>query len=553
MNGRFASFALLLLPVVAPAELATARPATPILHEPISPDPAEDLALHVELDSDLPAALQTTVGIVSAPDPRKLPSPSDAVYGPSTDHDVFVPDRETGRPDVGTYDEPFTPSTAPFKRLEAFDGVSSDYKLYVHDPRLTQVPTGASSGPSDDAFYANLVVDAQSGRNVRIPSVGAGARIVHARLGIGVDEIPMRVMRDGADNWFLQAYGPQKAVRGRLVMEVLAPRAGLGGQLRDPGWGDLQAVAPLPDNVAREATVVRAALHVSRRMQPRQAIARLVQYFREFTDSDEPPRGRGSVYLDLALSKKGVCRHRSFAFLVTALSLGVPTRLVMNEAHAWVEVHDGTLWHRIDLGGAGRITAEASEAMSSVMPYEPPPDAFTWPQNAHRGGDMAASARGRGPPPTPASSNSIASGGSAVDEGVPADGVGDPLRAGGGVPSGSASVPSSSAIPGATYGHDNRPVSSISIVAPAAEARRGEPLRISGMVRADEEPCPQLPVELWLRAAGRQKSFLLGTLATGDDGAFSGAIVVPVEATLGDYDIIARTPGTMRCGAGSSE
>ncbi len=140
-----------------------------------------------------------------------------------------------------------------------------------------------------------------------------------------------------------------------------------------------------------------------------------------------------------------------------------------------------------------------------------------------------------------------------MDDGASADGAGDSVKTGGGVPSGSAAVPSSSALPGATYGHDDRPASSISIVATAAEARRGEPLRVSGIVRADGEPCPQLPVELWLRAAGPQKSFLLGTMATGDDGAFSGDIVVPIEATLGDYDIIARTPGSVRCGAGSSE
>ena len=56
--------------------------------------------------------------------------------------------------------------------------------------------------------------------------------------------------------------------------------------------------------------------------------------------SEEPPTGRGDIYLDLALQQKGVCRHRSFAFLVTALYLGIPTRMIANEAHAWVEVDD---------------------------------------------------------------------------------------------------------------------------------------------------------------------------------------------------------------------
>ena len=145
-------------------------------------------------------------------------------------------------------------------------------------------------------------------------------------------------------------------------------------------------MAPLPDNVARDAAVVRAAIGVSRAMRPRDAIAKLVDYFRGFTDSAETPAPRGSVYLDLALSKKGVCRHRAFAFLITAQSLGIPARLVENEAHAWVEIHDGTLWRRIDLGGAGLLPASASESA------RPAPAV----RGAARGVPVAASGRPRG-------------------------------------------------------------------------------------------------------------------------------------------------------------
>ncbi|HXN33216.1 MAG TPA: transglutaminase-like domain-containing protein [Polyangiaceae bacterium] len=527
---------------------AAARPAAPILHEPIPPDPGEDLALGVALDGDLPAALRTPNGLVPAPDPRKLPLPSDSVYGPDKDRDVFVPDRETRRPDVSGYDEPFSPSTAPFKRLEAFDGVRSDYRLYVRDQRLAQVPTAASPGPNDDAFYADLVVNPEAGRNVRIPSVGPGARVVHARLGVGPEEIPMRVVRDGADNWFLQVYGAKSAVRSRLVMEVAIARTAFGGQLGDPEWSALPMVPALPDNVAREATAVRSALHVSRRMRPRQVIAKLVQYFRGFGDSDDSPRGRGSIYLDLALSKKGVCRHRAFAFLVTSLSLGIPTRLVANEAHAWVEVHDGALWRRIDLGGAGRMTSAASDAMSDRTPYVPPPDGFAWPQNARRGGDMIADARSGGPPSGAASSTSggwVPGGGTS---GAALPGSRQPPDPGGSDPAPFAPGPGLGA-----SGPDGRPSSSLSIRAAATQAHRGHPLRVNGTVRADGEPCPHLAVELWLRAVGTRRTFLLGTLATGDDGAYAGGIVVPGEAPLGDYDVIARTPGDARCGAGSSE
>jgi hypothetical protein len=45
---------------------------------------------------------------------------------------------------------------------------------------------------------------------------------------------------------------------------------------------------------------------------------------------------------------------------------------------------------------------------------------------------------------------------------------------------------------------------------------------------------------------------LLGAVATGDKGEYSGAIVVPGVIPLGDYDVVARTPGDAKCGRGTS-
>ncbi len=534
--------ALLWLPLLALAltQPAAAGIAGPILHEPIPPDAREDLAMHVALDGDLPAALQTPSGVVSAPDPRAPTSSSDPAYGPAAtaDRSTFRPDRDTKRPEIQSYDEPFTPSTAPFKRLEAYDAVREDYQLYVRDPRLFPVVVGAPPGVEDEAFYADLVVDVAPERLVRIPSVGPGARIVRGRLGVGAEDLAFRVQRDGAENWFLQATGVRTGLRARLVMELAVSRAAFGGQMGNPSWGDLPLVPPLPDNVARDAAEVRAAVGVSRGQRPREAVARLVQYFRGFADSEESPRGRGNVYLDLALSKKGVCRHRAFAFLVTAQSLGIPTRLIQNEAHAWVEIHDGVLWRRIDLGGAGHMSNPASGALPERAVYKPPPDVFSWPQNAERGDDMVSDARARansstsaGPPGAPSGSAS------STAPGASASGA-------------SSSGPSSAS--GAD--HDDRPPSVITLGVADADAHRGLPVRLRGDVHADGEPCAHVAVEVWLRdpAAKPPRMLLLGTLATGDDGRFSGGIVVPGSTPLGDYEVVARTPGDSRCGGGAS-
>lgn len=513
-----------LLPFVALVAISFAAPAAralllrlpgPVVHEPIPPDAREDLAFSAVLQGDLPAAIQTPSGVVAAPDPRRGPSPSEAAYGPGSDRDTFAPDRHTERPEVSGYDDPFTPSTAPFKRLEAFDGVRGDYELYVRDERLSPVPASAEPGAGDEVFYEDVVVDVAPARRVRVPSVGPGARIVRSHLNAGGQDVRFRMMHDGADNWFLLADASASTVRARLVMQVAIARTAFGGTFGDPAWDELPAVAPIQGDVARAAAAeVRAAVGVRRdTMRPREALAKLVFYFRAFADSDDPPRGRGDVYLDLALSKKGVCRHRSFSFLVTAQSLGLPARMVLNEAHAWVEVFDGASWRRIDLGGAGHMTNPASSALPERALYRPPPDAFAWPQQSERGDDMVADARARA----------------------------------------QRGAESATATETATGKRDDRPASVVTFAVAEADAHRGLPLRVRGAITgADGQACAHAAVELWLRDPSTQRMLALGTLATGDDGAFSGGIVVPGSTPLGDYDVVACTPGDARCGAGSS-
>ncbi len=544
------SWVLVLAALLAASGTAAADAAgrSVVLHEPIAPDAAEDLALRVALTGDLPAALQTPGGVVEAPDPLRPPAPWDPSYGPSATTDAFAPDTDTRRPEVSDYDDPFTPSTAPFKRLEAFDAVLSDYHVEVRDPRLVRLAAlqgGAPPGAEEDAFYADIVVDVPPEGSVRIPSVGPGARVVHARLGIGETPVPFQILRDGADNWFLQpatAAGGPRALganglprRARLVMEVAIARAAFGGAPGDVSWSELPLVPPLPDNVARDAAVVRAAVGVSRAMRPRDALAKLVDYFRGFTDSEEPPPPLGSVYLDLALSRKGVCRHRAFAFLVTAQSLGIPTRLVENEAHAWVEIHDGTLWRRIDLGGAGRLPPAASNRIAQRDRYQSPPDAFQWPARAERGSDMIA---GAGAPP---GSRSATGGGS----------LGAGSAPGGAASSALASVPPRD-VPQSD--EEFRAPSTVSIAITDALVHRGLPFHVRGSVRADHGPCAHVTVELSLREPSARKRILLAkfaTLATGDDGTFEGA-VVPAGVPLGDYELSAETPGDARCGRGQN-
>ena len=93
----------------------------------------------------------------------------------------------------------------------------------------------------------------------------------------------------------------------------------------------------------------------------------LTNYFSAFTegDGDVPdPEDPWDIYQTICVNGIGACRHRSFAFFVTANALELPTRYVSNEGHAFVEVYIPSTsdsynvddWKINNLGGTGGST-----------------------------------------------------------------------------------------------------------------------------------------------------------------------------------------------------
>ncbi len=521
---RVAPFALVVL-LAAPV-LAEGL----VEHEFIPPDPADDLALHATTaDGRLPAAVDTPSGVVPAPAERR-PPPERAYGGSSTPDSIdasYRIDRDTRRPDAASYDDPFVPSVTPFKRLYAYDAPDDSAELTVADRRLRRVEMGGGALPGEDQFFGDLFVDSAIGVPVRIPSVGPGARVLALRVE---PPVPVEIVRDGAENWFLLGSTRQRL---RLVMQLAAPRASFGSPFPDVSWGSLVPSAPLlPAALRNAAGDVLSSLHLSQRVSPRDALATLVAHFRSFASSDDLPTSRQPVelYRELALSKKGVCRHRAFAFVITALGLGLPARLVRNEAHAWVEVFDAAIWHRIDLGGAvGRFELDPA---SRASPHVPPDDPFAWPA----GSESAESTLAR----------SV----------LPLAGQG-PASPGGRTGTGSTAAPGASASfapdagasseEGALHDASDRPASMVELALDSGDARRGGRIRLHGSVRAEGEPCPFARVDLSLR--GRDgRAFALGSVPTEGGGRFAAELTVPLQIDVGDYALEATTPGAGSCG-----
>jgi hypothetical protein len=495
-----------------------------LLHEFIPVDAKDDIALGARNDGDIPSAIQTPSGPVPAPDSRR-PPPTDHVYSGKTIDDspesTYEPDRDTRKPNIERYDDPFSPATAPYKRLRAYDSVGPDYTLRVRSRGLKSIPVGGTLQSSDETFYGDLSVDLVPDEPIRLPTVGPDARILRAHV---TPEAQVEFLRDGADNWFVRG---KVRERVRIIEQLAIQRAVFGSPFGDPEWNELAPYVEAPPVVRIAAfEEVARAIGISRGMRPREVVAKMVEYHRAFEPSDDPPRGRGDIYLDLAISKKGVCRHRSFAFLVTALYIGLPTRMVVNEAHAWVEVYDATSWHRIDLGGAAANLETNTDPQRP--PHVPPPDPYAWPPNQDSGQDAASRARTQAPG-TASSASPSASPSASQTVGPPPPG-----------PSGSPADP-------------NRPATDITLGELETRVLRGAPMRVQGDVKNSGAPCAHVRVDILLVSPDTPQGAAVGSLSTDDNGHFDGPIVVPNDFRLGSYDLMIQTPGDAQCAPGETK
>ncbi len=523
--------------------LAALAHAGPVLHEYFEVDLAEDLKLGATTrDGSFPAALETESGIVPAPQSAREVDPSTTTYGgnstPNSADSTYRIDRNTTRPSLVNYDDPFTPPITPFKRLYAYDAVDEGLELLVHDKSLKKLQIGGQARDGEDQFYADLFVDLAEGSAVRIPSVGPHARVLRAQLD---PPTSFDLMSDSAENWFIRA---DKRMRVRLMMQISVPRAVFGSPFANVTWRRLtRDLVALPEPLEREAKGVVAQLGISQAMQPREALTRLVRHFRSFKPSDQLPEARNgaALYTELALSQKGVCRHRSYAFVITALGLGLPARFVRNEAHAWVEVYDGELWHRIDLGGAA--SQLRSEQDTRVAPHRAPEDPFDWPAGSESALEMASQA---------STSNTQNSSGTAD---LPKSNASRASRQNAAAPT---TPPPASTEASSSDGQEEdtpaptdwRPATVLDFTLGSNSTRRGMPLELSGSAIADGEACAFARVDVRLKPE-EGDSITIGSLPTDADGKFSGAITVPLGIHVGHYELTVNTPGTAHCGPSS--
>lgn len=447
------------------------------------------------------------------------------------------PDRNTGPDGTLHYVSVFNPDVLPWKRMSALNEVGEDFTLRVHRGATTELSVGGTPDPkSRDSFWGDVMVELRPGLEVALPSVAPDMRILAYDTN---PKVRLVFSKDGADNYYVRSDESSVSGTVHLVFSAdadagyFAPRP----PARKLAVRELTTRVPpdiavsVPKSVMREAAITLKRLGLSPDLDVAIALGALVAWGRGFAPG-EIRKPTGNVYRDLCDAKTGVCRHRSYAFMVTANALGIPTRIVQNEAHAFVEVWlPDTGWQRIDLGGAAMqldVTGANGKQLHRPRgddPFAKPPEYehnYTQLQGNIRG--LTAQQRSERTKPL----------GEATPSEAPEE---EPPRRAPSPFAPDSTAPTQTANP-------QKQSPTLVVTRASGSAYRGDSLYVEGVVRLGKRALGNHLVTVHLALAGGSgaDTVYLGSLRSSADGRFQGNLPVPPDLTLSRYEVFASSP-----------
>lgn len=248
----------------------------------------------------------------------------------------------------------FDPALINAKRYVAYDAITEDYDAYIYDAVL--YPIGLDDVVYDNAFVGTIPLTQLTDEAIPIPSVAPNANIIS--YYVSEPWLSARFYKDGADNYYVAALDYN--YYGEIALTFTTSADSSYFIFAVPGGLTLEDIpqsmkrAP-PSSVVESAELIIDELGLTGETNLQTIVNTLYSYFSSFTEGEIPSEAEEpDIYLAMARAKHGACYVRSFACFITANALGLPTRLVVNECHAFVELYipiNG--WMRMDLGGLG--------------------------------------------------------------------------------------------------------------------------------------------------------------------------------------------------------
>ncbi len=543
--------------LVAVAGFAIAQQAT-TASKAVKRKPHEDLAAPAQPDGK--ASPMIGASSRTAP-PTAFTAGDKVVLKPPMDQEVkgsgepvlgqpgaFAADRTTEmKPDSNTgpdaplhYISVFNPDVLPFKRMSALDAVSEDYTLKVGHTALVELPIGGTTDKSRDRFWGSVLVQLKPGAEVPLPSVAPDMRILSYEIKPAVS---LHFEKDGTDNFYVRSDDTTASGTFRLIFLAdadagyFAPALPPGPSLTPKQIAKLappQLVPILPLAVRRAAQRTIDKLGLDENYDMKKVFNDLVGYFRGFEAKPFPP-STGDIYRDLCDSQAGVCRHRAFAFMITANALGIPTRFVENEAHAFVEVwFPHRNWQRIDLGGSA-LRMDVTGAENKTLHRPRADDPFAKPQ-AYKQNYTQLEGEISGLTP-----QQIADKRRPLDQAPPSGSYGN--GPGAGTNGGGDRITPDPTLPAVTADPQKANVR-LAITLADASAYRGDTIKVEGTVMSSAQPLPDHRIDIFVAPAGRngKDPIQLGSAVTDMAGVFHADLAVPAELKLETYEIYISSP-----------
>ena len=259
-----------------------------------------------------------------------------------------------GSPRCVTIFDPSLDAGDRLKRYLTYDAITAEYTAYISDTTLT--PLELSDEQYSNIFRGIIPLRGNIGTPIAVPSVAPNANIIS--YSSSIPDVTFDFFKDGADNFYVSS--SNYWYWQELTLTIMTSASSSYYDFTVSPSITLQNIPESvkhtpPESVHSAAAIVIETLGLTGENNVNKIVYTLFDYFSNFTAGDIPTEEeQPNPYLAMALAQHGACYVRSFAFFITANSIGLPTRLVTNECHAFVEVYippEG--WKMLDLGGLG--------------------------------------------------------------------------------------------------------------------------------------------------------------------------------------------------------
>ncbi|MBN1280220.1 MAG: Ig-like domain repeat protein [Candidatus Thermoplasmatota archaeon] len=266
-----------------------------------------------------------------------------------------------GNPECYVIFNPSIDTSDRLKRWLVYDAISEEYTAYVTNESLSSLDL--SDIQYEYIFRGVIPLEIIGQEPIAIPSVAPNANIIS--YSCTVPEMVFEFFKDGADTYYVKPIQNWYYQEVNLTILTSAPASyyHLARHSYADAISETLTLSQIPEGIIQTppssvrsaAAFVIDTLGLTGETNVQLIMSELIHYFNSFTEGEIPSEEEEpNPYLATALAGHGACYVRSFAFFITANCIGIPTRLVTNECHAFVESYIPPYgWSLIDLGGLG--------------------------------------------------------------------------------------------------------------------------------------------------------------------------------------------------------